>query len=143
MQHKLTQMDKAIPKIKKPKKLFKIKHNLLIDVKKYLKDNKEEVLKLTDAGVIDGQTKIAGEFFDNFLSDRIVFYMPGNLKDILNMCLEEPAIVADLARITSLEPTPLMIIKDSIRFHLKDYVYRRIAELAAEVVQRRVNRALR
>lgn len=113
--------------------LLKIKENLLCDVRKYLKAHQKEVLELASLSMIDNQTKISGEFFDDFLGDRILFYMPTDLKDIFGLCLEEPMIVADLARFTSWEPTTLMIIKDGIRFYLKDFVYKRMGELVGEL----------
>ena len=109
--------------------LLQIKNHLLKDLKIYLDQNKEEVLTLKN---IDEKTQINGEFFDDFLGDRILKYVPIDLKDILNLCLEEPNIIGEIARFTSGEPSTLTIIKDAIRFYLKDYVYQQIARLIVE-----------
>lgn len=113
--------------------LGKIKCRLMVDVRKYLLKNWREVLEIGRVGIIDDRTRIGEDFFDDFLGARISVYMPIDLKDILALCLEEPMIIADLARFTSSEPTTLMIIKDAIRFYLKDYVYRNVGELVVEM----------
>jgi hypothetical protein len=87
--------------------------------------NKEEVLGLKN---IDEAAQIAGEFFDDFLVGRILAYIPIDLKDILNVCLEEPNIIAEIARFTGAEPSTLSIIKEAIRFYLKDYIYRQLGK---------------
>lgn len=117
----------------KSQHLFLIKKFLLRDIKKYLITNEKEVLKIIAVEMIDNQTKISGEFFDDFLVDRILFYIPIDLKDLFDLCLEEPTIIADLARFTSSEPTLFMIIKDTVLFYLKDYVYRQMPELVGEI----------
>jgi hypothetical protein len=87
--------------------------------------NKAEVSGLEK---IDDRTQIAGDFFDDYLVGRVLAYIPLDLKDILNLCLEEPNIIASLARFTSAEPSTLTIIKDAIHYYLKDYVYRQLGK---------------
>jgi hypothetical protein len=105
--------------------LLQIKTDLLGDIKIYLMQNKAEVSGLDK---IDDRTQIAGDFFDDYLVGRVLAYIPIDLKDILNLCLEEPNIIASLARFTSAEPSTLTIIKDAIHYYLKDYVYRQLGK---------------
>jgi hypothetical protein len=105
--------------------LLQIKADLLGDIKIYLMQNKAEVSGLEK---IDDRTQIAGDFFDDYLVGRVLAYIPLDLKDILNLCLEEPNIIASLARFTSAEPSTLTIIKDAIHYYLKDYVYRQLGK---------------
>lgn len=113
-----------------PRQLPKLKQSIILDIKQYLKINKSEVLRLK---IIDQNTKIAGEFFDDFLGNRATVYMPIDLKDILNLCLEEPNIIAEISRTRSSEASTLTIIKDAIRFYLKDYVYQKMSGLIEEM----------
>jgi hypothetical protein len=78
---------------------------------------------------IDDRTRIAGDFFDDFLGDCILLYIPLDLKDILDLCLEEPNIIDALAILTSAEPTILSIIKDVIYYYLNNYIYRKLTNL--------------
>ena len=125
--HPETQITPKLPQ------LSKIKENLLFDARKYLKAHQREVLQLASLSMIDDETRIGEEFFDDFLVNRILFYMPTDLKDILGLCLEEPMIVADLARCANSEPTPLLIIKDAVRFYFKDFVYKKMPDLVEEL----------
>ncbi|MFT7086977.1 MAG: hypothetical protein ACJAZX_000400 [Rickettsiales bacterium] len=110
--------------------LSKIKTKLLNDIKIYLQHNKEEI---TDLKTIDIKTQINGEFFDDFLVGHVLFYIPMDLKDIFNLCLEEPNIICEIARFNTIEPSTLTIIKDAIYFYLKDYVYRQMPELVNNI----------
>jgi hypothetical protein len=105
--------------------LLQIKADLLGDIKIYLMQNKAEVSGLEK---IDDRTQIAGDFFDDYLVGRVLAYIPIDLKDILNLCLEEPNIIASLARFSSCEPSTLTIIKDAIHYYLKDYIYRQLGK---------------
>ncbi len=120
MHHSKIKLTKPKPM---PHQLPRIKRQILNDVQKHLETHKQEVAKLN---LIDSRTKIAGEFFDDFLSDRTTAYIPIDLKDILDLCREEPNIVGEVSRTSNTASTTLTIIKDAIRFYLKDYVYGRV-----------------
>ncbi|MFT7086984.1 MAG: hypothetical protein ACJAZX_000407 [Rickettsiales bacterium] len=115
-----------MPEITQNNQLTAIKTQLLNNIKIYLQHNKEEI---ADLRTIDIRTQINGEFFDDFLVGHVLFYIPIDLKDIFNLCLEEPNIICEIARFNTIEPSTLTIIKDAIYFYLKDYVYRQMPEL--------------